>query len=381
MKVLVVMTARTVGGAELYVQRLLNELAGECAFTVALDEHLTLAEFHRTLDPLADIITVNFDRALALPATLRRLQQLADEHDIVHLNSNHPGSRLGIACGFALGGRSTPLICVEHRATPIHDIVVPRAVTWSLPALFRWSRRGAACVVAVSAENATMLTRHYHLPPDAVRVVRSGADLSAYETFDPIARESVRAELGLPVGQQLIAVVARLSANKGHRYLIEAAPAILARHPRAHFLFVGPADEAESLHTYIAQLGLAVKFSVLGHRADVPRLLMASDVFVLPSLGEGFAVVIVEALAAGLPVVATQVGGAAEVEAITGARPELQFVPPAAPEPLARAVNAALDLDTATRANWAVTARAIAQQFSARAMAQQMLALYREILR
>lgn len=379
MKVLVVMTARTVGGAELYVQRLLNELAGECTFTVALDEHPSLAEFRRTLDPLARTITFSFDRALTLPTTLRELQRLAEEHDVVHLNSNHPGSRLGIACGLALGGRRTPLICVEHRVTPIDDIVVPRAIAWSLPALFRWSRRGAACVVAVSAENATLLTRHYHLPTDTVRVVHSGADLSAYEAFDLTARESVRAELGLPAGQQLIAVVARLSANKGHRYLIEAAPAILARHPRAHFLFVGPADEAESLHTRIAQLGLTAKFSVLGLRADVPRLLRASDVFVLPSLGEGFAVVIVEALAAGLPVVATQVGGAAEVESIAGVHPELQFVPPAAPGPLARAVNAALNLDTATRASWAITARAIAQQFSARAMARQMLALYREM--
>jgi glycosyltransferase involved in cell wall biosynthesis len=309
--------------------------------------------------------------------TLRRLQHLADEHDIVHLNSNHPGSRLGIACGFALGGRRTPLVCVEHRVTPIRDIVVPRAITWSLPALFRWSRRGAACVVAVSEENAAMLTGHYHLPVDMVRVVRSGADLSAYESFDPAAREAVRAELGLPAGGQLITVVARLSANKGHRYLIEVAPAILARHPHAHFLFVGPADEAETLRSQIAQLGLAARFSLLGHRADVPRLLMASDVFVLPSLGEGFAVVIVEALAAGLPVVATQVGGAAEIETIAGVRPEMQVVPPAAPGPLAQAVNAALDLDAPTRANWFSAARAITQRFSARAMAQQMLALYR----
>lgn len=378
MKVLLVLTARTIGGAELYIQRLVAVLQARCTFTVVLPDHPHLAHFCRELQLLAAIRRFNFDRAFHLPAVLPQLQQLADEHDLVHLNSNHPGSRLGIACGFALGARRTPLVCVEHRVTPIADIRVPRAIAPVLPILFRWSRRGAAQIVAVSAENARRLTEHYRLLRQRVCIVRGGVALEAYTAFDSQAGASVRAELGLALDQRLIIVVARLSPNKGHRFLIEAAPAILAQYPKVHFVFVGSADNDEALRDQIARLGLQSKFSLLGFRADVPRLLMASDVFVLPSLGEGFAMAIPEALAAGLPVVATLIGGVEEIETITGRQPELRFVPPAAPEPLAQAICALLHLGLEEREQWRLKARTLAHHFSAQTMAQQMFEVYQK---
>ena len=381
MRVLLVMTARTVGGAELYVQRLVAELSSVCDFTIALADHPDILPFRRELEPWAHTVAFNFDEAFKLPAVLRQLQGLALEHDLVHLNSNHPGSRLSIACGLALGGRRTPLVCVEHRVTPISDIVVPRLIAGWLPTLFRLSRRGAACVVAVSSENAVQLTESYRLPPARVRVARSGADLNGYRMGGSTARAAVRAELGLTEDQPLITTVARMSANKGHRYLVEAAPAILAEFPSAHFVFAGALDEAGSVRAQIAERGLHEHFSLLGQRSDVPRLLMASDVFVLPSLGEGFAVVLVEAMAAGLPVVATQVGGAVEIESVIGPQPFLQFVPPASSAALAQAVKGILNADQATRDRWGEMARAAANNFSATTMAHNMLALYREFAR
>ncbi len=378
MKVLLVITARTVGGAELYAQRLAAALQARCTFTIVLPDHPNLAHFCRELRSLAVIRRFNFERTFNLPAVLLHLQQLADEHDLVHLNSNHPGSRLGIACGFALGARRAPLVCVEHRVTPIADIRVPRAVAPVLPTLFRWSRRGAAQIVAVSAENARRLTEHYRLPRQRVCTVRGGVALEAYTAFDAQASAAVRTELGLAPDQPLIIVVARLSPNKGHRFLIEAAPAILVRYPKVHFVFVGSTDNGNALRDQIAHLGLQSKFSLLGFRADVPRLLMASDVFVLPSLGEGFALAIPEALAAGLPVVATRIGGVEEIETITGRQPGLRFVPPAAPEPLAQAICALLQLGQEEREQWRLKARALAHHFSVQAMAQQMFDVYQK---
>ena len=135
------MTARTVGGAEIYVERLTAALADACRFTVALSDHPELADLGRRLAGHAEVLTFPFDRAGALPSVTRHLRQLGRAADVIHLNSNHPGSRLGILMGFALPGAGRPVVCVEQGASPIAAVEVPGSIAWALPALFRWSRR------------------------------------------------------------------------------------------------------------------------------------------------------------------------------------------------------------------------------------------------
>lgn len=369
-------TAREFGGAEQYVERLVEALKGRCDFTIALPNAPTMLDFALRLRSHARIVSDAFDRVSAMPTLANKLRGLARQHDIVHLNSNHPCSRLGIGFAFALG-RIKPLVCVEQRVTPVGDISVPRALETILPVLFRWSRRLAAQLIAVSHENAAILTSLYKIPPDKVTVVHNGADFPQDEARAYLHRQSLREELGLLPDQPIVLVLARLAANKGHRFLVEAVPSVLARYPKAHFVFAGAPDDATSLPDQVSALGLRSSVSLLGFRSDVKHLLAGADVFALPSLAEGFSLSIVEALAAGLPVVATRVGGAPE--AIRNGENGF-LVPPADPAALGQAVIQTLSLSNGERTRIVQAARQSAKQFSTEAMASKTLAVYQKAL-
>lgn len=374
LNILLIMTAREVGGAEHYVERLLEALRDSCRFTVAVSSHPNLADLRERLAEMAELRPYDFDQPARLPGITRELRRLAPGFDVVHINSNHPGSRLGILMGLALPGAGTPVLCVEQRATPMDDVITPSSIAWALPTLFRWSRRRVACTVAVSHDNRRTLESYYHLPPDRIRVIYNGADLSRFAAL-PAGGPSLRDELGLTAGQPILLVAARLAANKGQRYLVSAAPAILQQFPNAQFVFAGSPDDP-SIERQIADSGLAAHFFLLGFRQDTPRLLHECDVLVSPSLAEGFALTILEALAAGAIVVATRVGGADEI-IIPGQNGFL--VPPADPAALAGGVIQALSLDHNRRAALSQAAQTTAGRFSLHAMSQQMLALYRHL--
>ena len=374
MNVLLVMTARTVGGAEIYVERLTAALAGACRFTVAMSDHPEPADLGQRLAARCEVLTFPFDRTRALPSVTRQLRQLGRATDIIHLNSNHPGSRLGILMGFALPGAGRPVVCVEQGASPIGAIEVPGSVAWALPALFRWSRRSVARVVAVSEENKRTLVDLYRLPASKISVVHNGVELAPF--MDP-APGTLRAELGLAPDQPLVIVLGRLAANKGQRFLVEAAPAILARFPTTHFAFAGNPEGRGDIEARIRTLHLEPHFSLLGFRSDVVNLLRSSDLFVLPSLAEGFSLSIIEALAAGLPVVATRVGGATEI--IDEGRNGF-LVPPADAPALGEAVIRVLSLNAEERDGFRRVARETAQRFSFDATARGVLDVYRRAL-
>lgn len=373
LNILLVMTARTVGGAELYVERLVSALDDACRFTIALSDHAEMAELAGRLAQRATVLRVPFDRATKLPTVVRQLRRLAPDCDVIHLNSNHPGSRLGILMGFTLGNAGRPVVCVEQGVSPLSAVEVPASLAWALPTLFRWSRRAVNQIVAVSDENKCTLVDLYHLPAGKISVVHNGADLTAFA--DP-APATLRTELGLTPDQPVVLVLGRLAANKGQHYLVEAAPAILARFPDAHFVFAGnPAGRAD-LDQQIRSLGLASHFSLVGFRPDVVNLLRSSDLFVLPSLAEGFSLAIIEALAAGLPVIATRVGGAAEIleEDRNGF-----LVPPGDVNALERTVLGVLSLDAPARERLRQAAQETARRFSFASTAQKMHAIYRDL--
>ncbi len=371
--ILLVMTARTIGGAELYVERLVSALGATCRFTIVLSDHAELAELAGRLSQHATVLPFPFDRTGQLPAVAHQLRRLGAGFDVIHLNSNHPGSRLGILMGFALPGSGRPVVCVEQGASPIDAIEVPGSIAWALPALFRWSRRSVTQVVAVSEENRRALIDLYRLPAAKISVIHNGADLAPF--VDP-APGTLRAELGLTPDQPLVIVLGRLAANKGQRFLVEAAPAILARFPTIHFAFAGNPEGRSDIEARIRALNLEPHFSLLGFRTDVVNLLRSSDVFVLPSLGEGFSLSIVEALAAELPVVATRVGGAAEIieEGRTGF-----LVPPANATALGEAVIRVLSLSAKERDGFRRAAWEAAQHFSFEATANKLLEIYTRV--
>jgi glycosyltransferase involved in cell wall biosynthesis len=378
MRVLIVMTAREVGGAELYVERLTRALAAQCDFTIVLSTHPRLEPLAQRLMRHAQVLRLAIEDQRRLPAVLNAVRALTRCADVVHLNSNHPGSRLGILFGFALARTGTPLVCVEQRVSLMDDIIVPRALRPFLPRLFRWSRRASARVIAVSKQNAELLTSYYGLRSDKITIVHNGVDLPDFKESDiALARAALRAELGLPKHAVVILTLARLAPNKGHRYLIEAVPEVLRTHPNVHFVFAGEHDQAEPVIAQISALGLGSHVHLLGFRSDTQDLLAGSDFFALPSLAEGFSLALVEALAAGLLTVATDVGGAGEV--IRDGEGGL-LVPPAASAALAAALNHLLSLDEAEIQRQRRAARWAAQPFSAQAMAEKTLRVYSEVV-
>ena len=368
MRVLIVMTAREVGGAELYVERLTRTLSSRCHFTIVLPTHPHVEALAQRLAGHTQVIRLAIEDQQRLPTAVREVRALARRADVVHLNSNHPGSRLGILFGFALARAGAPLVCVEQRVSLMNDIIVPKALHPFLPHLFRWSRRAAARVIAVSKQNAELLTSYYGLHPDKITIVHNGIDLPDFKESDIAqARAALRAELGLPKHAVVILTLARLAPNKGHRYLVEAMPQVLHMHPNIHFLFAGEHDQAEPVLAQISALGLGSHVHLLGFRSDTQQLLAASDFFALPSLAEGFSLALVEALAAGLPTVATDVGGASEV--IQPGQGGI-LVPPANSAALAAALKHLLSLNAAEIQRQRQAARQAAQPFSTQAMAE-----------
>lgn len=228
------------------------------------------------------------------------------------------------------------------------------------------------------------MTRRFTMEVEGIRgekivTIPNGIDLSAATSqLGEQGRARLREELGLGDGDHIVAVVARLHPQKGHRYLIEALPSILERVPNAVFLFAGDGPLREELEREVerAQVGHAVR--MLGARNDVPDLLAISSLFVLPSLWEGMPNAVMEAMAAGLPVVATGVDGTPEVvvHGETGL-----LVPAKDPESLASAIVALL-LDEEKRRAFGVAGRErISQFFSLQNYVDCHETLYKQLAR
>jgi glycosyltransferase involved in cell wall biosynthesis len=207
--------------------------------------------------------------------------------------------------------------------------------------------------------------------PERIRVVPSGVDPECFGATAP-ARAALRAAWGAGDADVVVIVVGVLEARKGHAALIDAAARLGNRLP-LRLVFCGAGSLDDALRRHAAARGVAVTF--LGFRDDVAGCLAAADVAALPSLQEGLGVAALEAMAAGRPVVASRVGGLADVvvDGETG-----RLVPPGDAPALAAAL-AELARDPELRANMgrAGTAR-VAARFSAAAMADGTIACYLE---
>ncbi|MEZ4736419.1 MAG: glycosyltransferase family 4 protein [Caldilineaceae bacterium] len=184
-------------------------------------------------------------------------------------------------------------------------------------------------------------TRQYSITQqgiDANKVItiHNGVDVDCYnKPKTPNSRFAFCKEFGIPIDAKVITTVARLHTQKGHTYLLEAVPTILQQVPNAHFVFVGDGILCEQIHQQIHQLGIEDHIHMIGVRQDIPYILANSDLFVLPSLWEGLPNVILEAMAAQVPVVATNVDGTPELvtDGETGC-----LVPPAHSQQLSQAI-------------------------------------------
>jgi len=203
--------------------------------------------------------------------------------------------------------------------------------------------------------------------------IRNGVDMERFAGALDVA--SLRRSLRLAVDDQVAAVVARLEPQKGHAVVLEAAAQLRDRFPRLRYLFVGGGSAETAIRAEVARRGLEDRVLFTGFRTDSADLLRAADFSILVSTKEGLSNTLLESLAAGRPVIASRVGGNAEV--VSGDVGLL--VPPRDPAALAQAIaQLANDPTAAARMGECGRERA-AQEFSVPRMTAETAALYDEL--
>jgi glycosyltransferase involved in cell wall biosynthesis len=188
-----------------------------------------------------------------------------------------------------------------------------------LPQIAR-QHAGAREVIAVAEENLELLRRLFGTPAGKGRVIHYGRPDSYFSPRDAGVRKRLRAELGLPERAVVAFTAARLTGVKGFDLQLQAIAQVRRQSAGRdlHFVWAGDGEQREELAAAIAKLGLSDCIHLLGQRWDVAEWLDAADVFVLPSRLEGMPLCIMEAMAKGLPVIATAVSGIPEELGDTG---------------------------------------------------------------
>src|SRR5262245_14407371 len=241
-------------------------------------------------------------------------------------------------------------------------------------AVDRWHLRFMDHVVCVSRGQAHKV-RKAGVPTNRITVIPNAARLTAAHAIDLNSRKQLEALFRNP-GERIVVGAGRLSPEKGVSVLIEAARIVLAADPQARFVVFGEGTQRPALERLIASAGLTGRLALPGFRGDLDQLLPSADLFVLPSFTEGLPNVVLEAGVAGVPVVATAVGGTPEVvvEGKTG-----YLVPPGDPQQLARRILALLG-DEALRRHMSLAGREhVRAHFTFEAQAQAYLRLFAEL--
>jgi glycosyltransferase involved in cell wall biosynthesis len=276
----------------------------------------------------------------------------AGKFDVVHTHNTYPHLYATIAARWA----GVPVVVqTRHGQRAGHG--------WKSSFLYRSAARLVDRIVAVSDDAAELCQRVDRLPVKKVTRIWNGIDLSDFRYHGPIMA---------PVAIS----VARLSAEKDFPTLLRATALVLREIPDFKLRIVGGGPERERLEALAAELGVTSAVDFLGERHDVPELLAQAGFFVTASLTEGISLTLLEAMAVGLPVVATAVGGNPEivVDGVSG-----KLTPAAQPEQLAAAMIDACRQSDRWR-DWGQAGRErVTQHFDVQRMARDYEQLYQQL--
>jgi glycosyltransferase involved in cell wall biosynthesis len=217
----------------------------------------------------------------------------------------------------------------------------------------RATTRFVSSYVAVCGSDARFLSDKKHVPAKKIAIIHNGVDTRRF-AMPQNARKAIRHALGFTDEDFVLIMVARLHAGKGHRVLLEAMRQLFDSYPKLKLICLGEGEEERELRAFSESLGLARCVRFAGYQHDVPAWLKAADINVLPSFYEGLPLTILEAMAASLATVASNVGGIPEAieHGVSGL-----LVPPGDAHRLARAL-ALLLRESATRERMARAAHA-----------------------
>lgn len=212
-----------------------------------------------------------------------------------------------------LGGIATRMARDPVLVSTKHNMGYVRGQNgWLIRNLFYWPAMYMPDkVVTVTDVLRRQLRLRMHLGSDRVSTIHPAIDIAEY--YHPEEREGLRGAMNLSTSDYLVTFAGRLVAGKGLDILLESARKVLALHPSAYFLVVGRGPQRASYEAYARELGISNRVVFTGFRSDIPTILAGTDVFVLPSISEGMPKSLLEAMAARKAVVASSVGGVAEL--------------------------------------------------------------------
>lgn len=271
-----------------------------------------------------------------------------------------------------LEGRPGKLITTVHSILALDYPVAWKR--WLFERLENWTGRFVDHYILVShAMEREFLAKG--VAGERISVIHNAIDLPAERPRRP-AYSPLREELHLPQGTVLVGTVARLHPVKGHLYLLQAITELVKECPDVHYVWIGGGEMRGELEEEVHRLGMQDWVHFLGVRQDVPQLLPQLDLFVLPSVSEGLSVAILEAMAAGVPVITTAVGGSPEI--ITDQIDGL-LVPPRAPWALEQAIRNALEHPERMRKMGLAGQEKVYREFSTERLLHQTAAVYWQV--
>ena len=361
------------GGAERILAAVAPRIA-KCGFSVrvcalARDTDFTMAE--RLSQAGVSVDRIEFRRLLD-PLRWRKLDRYLGNLSphIVHAQLEYANTA-GLALAKRRGAATvTTLHTIEPRAKPDRAELRRRLERWSIARL-------ADRILCVSQALLEFCRDVHHLPADRLALLRNGIDIEAFRSQHPEARARLRTSFGLSDETPVLITVAVLRPPKGIEFMIRAFAMLCESEPEAHYLIVGAGTDGPRLEALARELGVSSRIQFTGMRDDIPALLAASDIFVLPSLTEALPTVLAEAAASAKPVVATSVGGAPEmlVEGETGL-----LVPPGDPEALAGACRRLLASPELCRRMGEAGQRLAIDRFDLEQQADRLAELYDGLL-
>ncbi len=275
--------------------------------------------------------------------------------------------------------RDYPVAAYATLRAPRMQLVLTRHVLFPLRMwlLNRFVLSRTAAIIAVSESVKSTLIHDSGVPATLISTIYNGIPTAQFAT----ARTGqLRSELSLAGAGVLIGVVGSISPHKGLDTFLRAIPLLTAGHPDAHFVIVGNALHEEyvtELRNLVLQLGIVNCSWLIGQRADIPQIMKDLTILVMPSQGEAFGLVLVEAMAAGTPVVATSVGGVREI--ITDGENGL-LVPPKDPIRLAKALGGLLKQPALMERLRAAGQSDACRRFDLNIMVEQTLQRYEAVI-
>jgi len=267
----------------------------------------------------------------------------------------------------ALSGKAVRWVVTNHGRR-----VGPKLLFYNLLDMFIVRR--ADRLIAVSEEIATKM-KLAGIAGGKIRLIENGIDLERFNGNGSANR--ARESLGIKKEAIVIGTVGSVTKEKGHAYLLEAAPRVIEKFPEAVFLTVGDGRERESLERMAGKLGIRNRAIFTGMRKDIPEILSVVDVFVLPSLNEGLPMALLEAQAARVPTVATRVGAIPKVveDGVTGI-----LIPSRDPAAIARAISRILSDKRVALEMARKGFERVRDNFSSQKMGDKYLSIYKELI-